>query len=273
LRHSSPYDIRIKMKIKAILYRLYLLPLIILFTVVLHLFSFGQNPDSIFTMANEAYRNGNFSEAATLYSKVLKENPASAALYFNLGNCFYKLQKPGHAILNYERALKEEPMHRDARFNLTLVNSQIRDNIPVPRRLFLIQWWEYGSSLLPVSWWMVIHMLFFLLALVSVAFFLLKKGNRTKQTWFRTAVTALVVSLLILGLGLQRHYDTRIVKHAIVLSDATTLMSGPGEGSSVLTEFHEGTKLKVNRIEKGWYEIETPDGHKGWIPAGDAEII
>ncbi len=258
---------------KNMLHRLYHLPLILLLTMVFHLFSSGQGDDSIFSMANEAYRQGNFGEAALLYEKVLEKSPPAAALYYNLGNCHFKLQNTGLAILYYERALTEKPTHRDAKFNLAIANSLIRDNLEAPRKLFLMHWWQFASSLVPVNGWLLMHLAFFLLCLFSAALFLLKKGDRTKQAWFRTSLTALVFSLVLLGLGIQRHYDTRILKQAIVLSDSTTLMSSPGEKSSILTEFHEGTKLKVIRQEKGWYETETPDGHKGWIPATDAEII
>lgn len=261
------------MEQRPMIFKYRLLLLIILFAPVLLPTATGQNSESLYAAANEAYRQGKFNEAGLLYQKILNEELPTAALYYNLGNCHFKMQNTGQAILYYERALKVSPLHRDARFNLNLANSMIRDEFQVSGKLFLIQWWQMGSSVLSASSWVIIHVIMFIFSLIAAAFFLLKKGAVTKKRWFRMSLTLLIFSLVLLGLGIQRHYDTNIIKHAIVLKDTTTMMSSPGEGSSILGEFHEGTKLRVVRTEKGWYETVTPDGHKGWIPAGDAEII
>ena len=247
--------------------------LVILMTLIIQPAVAGHSNVAAFASANEAYRQGKFNEAALIYQAILRESQPTAALYYNLGNCHFKMQNTGLAILYYERALKESPFHRDARFNLNLANSMIRDTFQVSGKLFLIQWWQMASAVLPTSIWVLIHMILFVLCLISAALFLLKKSARTKQHWFRLSLTLLIFSVAFLGLGVQRYYDTHIQRHAVVLKDTTTMMSSPGKGSSILGEFHEGTKLQVIRTEKGWYETKTPDGHKGWIPAGDAEII
>ena len=58
---------------------------------------------SSFEKGNRLYQDNKFEEAAQEYENVLKENKEhSAELYFNLGNCYYKLNKVAPSIYNYE---------------------------------------------------------------------------------------------------------------------------------------------------------------------------
>ena len=75
----------------------------------------------------QEYRQGKYLEAADTYKKMLTEGQESAQLYYNLGNCYYKLGENTQAILNYERALLLNPADRDARYNLQMAQSQAVD--------------------------------------------------------------------------------------------------------------------------------------------------
>ncbi len=53
--------------------------------------------------ANEAYENGNYEEAVSLYKKAIQAEPDNAKLYFNLGNALAKNGAPDEAIRYYEQ--------------------------------------------------------------------------------------------------------------------------------------------------------------------------
>ena len=63
---------------------------------------FAQNG---FDKGNALYQKGKYEQAVTAYESVLKTKEHSAELYFNLGNCYNKLNKVAPAIYNYEKAL------------------------------------------------------------------------------------------------------------------------------------------------------------------------
>ena len=69
---------------------------------------------------DEHYRLGNYDLAASYYGLVLSTDYASADLYYNLGNCYYRTDQMGLAILYYKRALHLDPSMRDAKENLAL---------------------------------------------------------------------------------------------------------------------------------------------------------
>ena len=55
--------------------------------------------------AEEAYQKEDYGKAIELYEKLIQTEGESAAIYYNLGNAYYKENKIAPAILNYERAL------------------------------------------------------------------------------------------------------------------------------------------------------------------------
>ena len=81
--------------------------------------------------AEEFYREGKYNEAAEIYRKLRAGGMESAILYYNLGNCYYKLGENTQAILNYERALLIDHSDASARYNLKMAQQAIVDNIDV----------------------------------------------------------------------------------------------------------------------------------------------
>ena len=55
------------------------------------------------------YQKGKYQEAITAYETELSAKKQSAELYFNIGNCYYKLNKVAPSIYNYEKALLLNP--------------------------------------------------------------------------------------------------------------------------------------------------------------------
>lgn len=53
--------------------------------------------------ANEAYENGNYEEAVSLYKKAIDEDPQNAKLYFNLASAQAKAGNAEEAIRTFER--------------------------------------------------------------------------------------------------------------------------------------------------------------------------
>ena len=62
--------------------------------------------DNDFEKANELYKAGAYSEAIDMYNSVLAQGYTSAALYYNLGNAYFKQGELAQSILAYERALR-----------------------------------------------------------------------------------------------------------------------------------------------------------------------
>src|SRR5580765_1961801 len=64
----------------------------------------AENLATAFDQANRLYEQGKYAMAATAYEKLLQSEPASPALYFNLGNAWFKAGQSGRAIAAYRQA-------------------------------------------------------------------------------------------------------------------------------------------------------------------------
>ena len=78
---------------------------------------------------DKAYRQEQYGDAVEIYEGVIKDNGATMQLYYNLGNAYFRLGNKGKAILNYERALKLDPLDEDTKANLEYMVSLTEDEV------------------------------------------------------------------------------------------------------------------------------------------------
>ena len=91
---------------------------------------------AIFGNANELYKKGNYDLAIADYEKILNKGYESGNLYYNIGNCYFKENKLGKAIVNYKRALRLEPRDGDIRSNYKFAFSTVKRNVFAPQKIF-----------------------------------------------------------------------------------------------------------------------------------------
>jgi len=99
--------------------------------------------------AQASYQKGDFNEAVRLYTGVV-QNDSDPSVFFNLGNAYYRSGDPGSAILYYEKALKLDPLFRDAAFNLKVARKSLLDKEKTEENPFVIMADSF-VRLLPVN--------------------------------------------------------------------------------------------------------------------------
>lgn len=78
-----------------------------------------------FKKGNALYKEGKFQEACAEYEVITAAGTASGAVFFNIGNCYARLGKPGLALVNYERARLYIPQDSDVKANETFIRSEL----------------------------------------------------------------------------------------------------------------------------------------------------
>ena len=109
-------------------------------SAILLIFSLGvsaSDMEDLFQEGNRFYQAGDYESALQSYRRILEMGHESGPLYFNMGNCTYKMQEIGRAVLFYERAKKLMPGDEDVRANLALANLAVVDKIE-PQAEFLL---------------------------------------------------------------------------------------------------------------------------------------
>lgn len=228
---------------------------------------------SILQEANELYKKEQYEDAISAYNKVLSANYESAALYYNIGNAYYKTGGIPQAILFYEKSLKLNPGNSDCQHNLKLANQQITDSIDTIPTIFYKQWWTGIRGMFSPNLWGWIAILSLFAAAVKFAFFKTANNPQMKKLAFYAGLSLVFIALLSTTFGLQLRNQIENSHEAIVFTPSLTVKSSPSNNSTDLFVIHEGTKVTVMEEIDDWIKISISDGNTGWIKSDDIEKI
>ena len=216
--------------------------------------------------AEVAYTKQNYTKAADLYQQVLAHGMTSADLHYNLGNAWYKQGALPEAILHYEKALKYNPAHEDARFNLQMANSLITDRIEPAHVPFYKRWYKQLWQSMPVDSWAVMSIITFLVLVGMILLFVFTQSIVLKKTVVPIGLLALLFMVLSLNLGAEARAYLEDTHKAIVFEPTLNVKSSPDNSGTDLFTIHEGLKVGVRQELGEWSEIEIADGRVGWVP-------
>lgn len=213
---------------------------------------------SAFDDANKLYEQGRFADAAAAYEKILQTGQASAAVYFNLGNAWFKSGQLGRAISYYRLAEQLAPRDPDIRANLQFARNNVNGGATRPAdrwrrwtgRLTLNEWTTLAAGAL--WFWFV------LLALGRM------RPALRKLLRGYTATAGFVTGLMAVGLGLTG-YDRLVVRRAIVVNRESVVRYGPFEESDSYYTARDGVELVVGDQRNDWIEVTNAAGRKGWL--------
>lgn len=224
--------------------------------------------------ADAAYQQEKFRTAISMYEELLSKEGASASVYYNLGNSYFKLKSYGKAILQYERALLLEPGDEDILHNLSVAKSKTVDKIIPRNKTFIALWWENSIQAFHETTWSIVGIICFILCLGGVlVYFFVQKLSWRKVGFFSACVAVPLCLFANYAAYLQAQ---RITEHqtAIVMQAAIMVKSTPANTGTDLFLIHEGTKVEIQEgLSNEWYEVRLADGKKGWIPQNSVERI
>lgn len=236
-------------------------------------FNIQANENFELIKAEEAYAASDYDKALEIYKSVLDKGYESADLYYNVANCFYRKGELAPSILNYERALRIDPSHEDAKHNLSLAESKTVDNIDTLGRVFLVDWWNSFSNLTSADSWTFISIVLFIITLVSLSVYIFVRKIWVRKLGFSVAVIALFFTIISFCSAYTRYNVETSKNQAIVFSQTVTIKSSPDNSGNNLFILHEGTKVNIKSRLGEWVEIITSDGNSGWLPANAIEVI
>ena len=224
--------------------------------------------------ADKAYQENDFAGAIEQYEAILEAGQESAAIYYNLGNSYYKSDHIAKAILNYERALLLNPGDADTRFNLELAKSKTVDKVTPTSEVFIVTWFRSLTNMMSESAWAKLAVTAFILVLAGLLLYLFGKKIVIRKIGFIGAVVCLMICVSANFFADAQKEKLVVRIGAIVTSPTVTVRSTPNESGTELFVLHEGTKIFVeDNAMKGWKEIRLEDGNKGWVPTESIEVI
>ncbi len=235
------------------------LSFIFLFALMLPLFA--QKTDSAFD-ERSAYDAGRFQEAlsgyqsqATTFGKEIHPE-----LLYNLGNCYFQLQKYPEALVMFERAHRLSPNDADILSNLNATCRKLeiseRGRVKSPMDLFR----AFRDTFRLDSWWMGIG-IFGCLMLLCVG-----ANVYSRLTVFKhLMVWSFVACVLSMGMYFWQKYDFFERNDAIILQDATPVWNlSVAENAKQLATLVKGETVEIREERPNTYLIRVKD-IEGWV--------
>jgi tetratricopeptide (TPR) repeat protein len=245
-------------------------------SVIFILISTGINAseiDSILNEANTYYQSENFEMAVQSYKLLVGKGYASATLYYNIGNAYYKTGDYVNAVLYYEKAKLLDPKNEDILHNLELANLHIVDKIEVIPVIFYKKWINDLIRSFSSNTWAIISISFFIGTLILFLLFFFSGNIIVKKTGFWLGLFFIFISILSFTFSGSRKRMITDNNTAILISPTVTVKSSPSVTGKDLFIIHEGVKVLITDKIGDWNEIKLSDGKQGWLLTKDlAEI-
>ena len=170
----------------------------------------------MFTSANNLYKEGKYQEAIELYHQIETKNLVSSELYYNLGNCYYKLNKVAPTIYNYEKALRLNPLNEDAQNNLIFAKRLTLDRIEeLPKSVFQ-KFNERYLQKLTYNNWGIISIILSLLGSILFLLFHFTNISSKKRFFFITSILSFLFSITSFSLAYNQYSNSNKIVEAII---------------------------------------------------------
>jgi tetratricopeptide (TPR) repeat protein len=224
-----------------------------------------QDINELFSKANDAYKNGEFQKAIELYEQIATTGNVSADLYYNLGNSYYKINKVGPSIYNYERALQLDPSHQDTKNNLVFAKRLSLDRIEdLPKSIFQTIKATY-FDVFSFNQWAIISVFFSFLAAFLFLLYYFAHNPASKRFYFSTSIISTILLIFTFFITLHQYNTSSKAKEAIVYASEVSVKNEPIKNADEAFIIHEGTKVVILDQVDDWKKIKLADGKIGWL--------
>jgi len=221
--------------------------------------------DAIHQEATNAYNDKDYQTALEKFSLIENEGIINADLYYNIGNCYFRINEIGRAILYFKKSLKVESDHQAARRNLEYAltftkDKQNSENVNVIRSFWLKAFDSFSINLLAIITLVIFSIIIMLICLMIIHY---RNREKTVPIFITTIFIFLFSAFLIISiLKWQEFHKT---DEAVLLSTSAIGFSGPGEDFTRVFTIHEGMIFTIERNEENWSLIKLENGLGGWI--------
>ena len=237
--------------------------LITLICLAIATIGWGQDQDNL-DKATTLYQKGDYTQAAAVYSSILKSGKESSALYYNLGNTYYKLNNVPESIYYYEKALQLDPENADAKNNLIFANQMKVDAITPLPKTWVRQLSDGIVGLFSAHTWAVLSIIGVFAFVLSFLLYYFVERTALKRTFFSLMLVFLFFAIGSYTLAHFCHKQVSQTQYAILFDKTVRVFSDANAYSSEVMQLHEGTKVEIIEDAKDWVKIRLVNGKTGW---------
>ncbi|MCB9648830.1 MAG: SH3 domain-containing protein [Deltaproteobacteria bacterium] len=235
----------------------------------------GAEAERDFSAANDKVLKGDFTEATRLYTSLLERGVENADVYYNLGNAYAGQERSVDAVVAWERAIRLDPAHADARANLEVLRARLARDVPAPAA-------DAGDGAValadvlrpllapfppaPFAWALVVAEL-----LLAAAIWGLRRRAGGRGALVGLAVVSGLV-LLLAGAVTVGHHIVRAEPLAVA-KVKTELRQGPDARFGTAGWVAPGARVRVVEADGAWRRVQQQDGTSGWVAGETLEAL
>ena len=245
----------------------------ILLILLLPSLSLLAQPSQSLEAANQAYQDKEYEQAIRLYEEILQEGYHSEAVYYNLGNAYYREGEFGRSVLNYQRALKLDPKDENTLHNLELTKSRLPGQVGKVQQSGVVKAWLSVQNTFSTRLWSILGLAMLWLGGASLAVSLLSSIRPRKKLTLASGLLLLVFSLLPFSLAYGRSQQEFFCTKAVVMVEETQLRAAPEKDSKELQKLYEGVSVEILDAIDAWNKVRLEDTSEGWLPKDVLEKV
>lgn len=225
------------------------------------------------TTADSLYVVQDYKRAAAEYQAQLSEGGISDELFYNIGNCYFRMNQYPQAILNYQKALKMNPQHADAQDNLLLCYQKVGVQEFTGDELFYTTWFKQLVGSRNANAWGRFALVFFALFIALGVGYLLARKPLIKKIAFFSALVPLALTILMNVFAHLSNENFSVVTHLVAMKE-TMLYESATNASKQITSVPAGVVLKLNEsFGDEWFNVSLPDGRSAWCEKATVEKV
>lgn len=224
------------------------------------------DPADDFRQGNTFFQEKDYTKAIEAYTRATQQGIGSAALYYNLGNAYFKHGDLGYAVLYYLKARRLEPNDPDINSNLEFARSlatvqlegvqlnpvnALFESMVAPYRLNSLAW---GASV------------FFVLLTILL---LLRFGFGFSYSWLKPVMITVLVALICLSaLTTYKYNHDYLTRWAVLIGEEVEVMSGPSDSASLEFQGEQGIVVRIAGESADYYDVIFENQRRGWVKKG-----
>ena len=225
---------------------------LVLFLIVVLYSELATSNHIMLNKANESYHNGNYKQAAIWYQQLIDDGFQNAALYYNVGNAYFRNNQIGLAIKNYRLSLNEKsnPLTID---NLSIARKAVKH--PVPTKNTATSTLRTTFEQLNINTWILGSILFFI---GFIGWIILKVLNRVNNNKWGGILGSLYL-ISTIGMAASYYYQVKTFPMVVIASEIE-FRSTNKDGRKHL---HDGTEVQYIKKQDKNTLVELPNGEQG----------
>ncbi|MCK5051234.1 MAG: hypothetical protein KAS53_05830 [Candidatus Cloacimonetes bacterium] len=221
--------------------------------------------DTIHKEAINSYNDKDYQTALEKFSLIENEGIINSDLYYNIGNCYFRINEIGRSILYFKKALKVRSNHQAARRNLDYALTFTKDKQNSESESVIRSFWLKAFDSLSINLLAIITLAIFIIIIIFINFMIIHYKNREKTVpLFITTIFVFLFSVFLI-ISILKWQEFHSDDEGVLLSTSAIGYSGPGEDFTRVFTIHEGMIFTIDRSEENWSLIKLENGLGGWI--------